>query len=124
MGATAVEFALTFPLLMSIVFTSYELTRANMIRHTTEAAAYEGARTGIIPGASNQTVEESVRRVLSSVNVRNFTVNISPALSPTVEEVTVTIDVPFGSNFSFAFFLGNSTLTRSCTLTREEARIE
>ena len=43
-GVAAVEFALTVPFLFLFIFATYELGRANMIMHTTEAAAYEGAR--------------------------------------------------------------------------------
>jgi hypothetical protein len=42
-GAAAVELAVTFPILMLVLFALFELTRANMMIHTAEAAAYDCA---------------------------------------------------------------------------------
>ena len=48
-GALTVEVAICLPLLLITLFGLYELSRANMIRHAVESAAYEGARSGILP---------------------------------------------------------------------------
>ena len=121
-GTVAVEMALTLPLLLFIVFASYEFARANMIRHTVEAAAYEGARQGILPGADVTQVEDGANFVLASIAARDTTIEVDPspliAQSKTVE---VIITCPLGSNLTFApFFLKEGTIRRSCRLAREE----
>ena len=52
-GTTTVEFALTAPIVFFLLMGAIELSRANMLRHTTVVAATEGARNGIIPGATS-----------------------------------------------------------------------
>ena len=122
-GTVAVEMALTLPLLLFIVFASYEFCRANMIRHTVEAAAYEGARQGILPAADEQQIEDGANFVLASVAARGATIEINPSpLSAQSEIVEVTITVPLGSNLTFApFFLKEGTIRRTCRLARENA---
>src|SRR5690606_21432947 len=70
-GAALVEFALTAPLLFFILFASLEFARANMLRNTVEMAAYEGARRGIVPGATAEDVRDAARFPLTTIFVRN-----------------------------------------------------
>lgn len=120
-GTVAVEMALTIPLLLFIVFSSYEFARANMIRHTVEAACYESARQGILPGADVQQVEDAANFVLGSVAIRAATIEVAPSpLTSQSKTVEVTITVPLNSNLSFApFFLKEGTVKRSCRMARE-----
>ena len=106
-GTVSVEMALTLPLLLFVIFSSYEFARANMIRHTVEAACYEGARQGILPGADVQQVEDGANFVLASVAMRDATIEVDPSpLTSRSKTVEVTITVPLESNLSFApFFL-------------------
>ncbi|MEZ6075910.1 MAG: pilus assembly protein [Pirellulaceae bacterium] len=50
-GVTTVEFAMTAPLLFMLLYAALELGHANMTFNAVEAACYEGARVGIVPGA-------------------------------------------------------------------------
>ena len=120
----AVEMALCLPILLMLLFGSYELARANMILHSTESAAYEGARTGIIPGATQEKIRESIRVLLIAVGIKNFTVNIDPpVIDETTENVSVTVLVPFRENmFVPAFFIKDPTFRGRCQLSREIAR--
>jgi Flp pilus assembly protein TadG len=120
-GAVAVEFALTASLLFLILFASVEFMRVNTIVNTTENAAYEGARAGVVPGATSTQVETAATSLLSAIGIRNATVTVQPTtISATSPDVTVTIGVPLDSNSLIAprFFLGD-TLTKSCKLSRE-----
>lgn len=120
-GVVTVEVALCLPILMAILMGSYELARANMMLHSTESAAYEGARVGIIPGATPESVRESVGRVLRSVGVTNFDVDISPAvITNTTEDIEVEVTVPFRENLAIpTFFIRNPVFQGTCTLKRE-----
>lgn len=121
-GVTAVEFALTVPLLFLLIFGAYELSRANMMKHTTEAACYEGARLGIITGAQAADCEAACRDMLATAGIGEAEIQIEPAdLSTRSDLINVTITVDYAKNSTFApFFMRNSKLQRTCELTREE----
>lgn len=120
-GVTAVEFALTLPILFLLVFGSYELSRANMMRHTIEAACYEGCRVGILPGANAAQCEAGCREILLTAGISDADVQITPAdLSNPSELVNITITVDFADNTTIApFFMSDGNFVRTCELTRE-----
>ena len=120
-GAVTVEVALCLPILMAILFGSYELARTNMILHSTESAAYEGARVGIIPGATPEGVRAAVGRILASVGVTVFQVEVNPAVITNLDEdIEVIVTVPVADNLAIpTFFLQDPTFRGTCTLKRE-----
>ena len=59
-GALTIEVALCLPLLILLLFGCYEICRTSMILHATQSAAYEGARVGIVPGATPDKIEVAV----------------------------------------------------------------
>jgi len=122
-GAAAVEFALTLPLLLLLLFGGYELSRANMMMHTAESAAYEGARLGIVPGASADSVREETQRVLNTIGLSNTTINIEPAnLAEASEQIAVTVQFSFADNTFFVpQFMDAQPFVRTCRLIRENA---
>ena len=120
-GALTVEVALCLPILLLTLFGCYELAHANMLLHATESAAYEGARVGIIPGATEDKIRDAASGVLRTVGISNFTLTVTPAVITTETEfVTVNIDVPFRGNTAIpAFFIQNPTFEGECILSRE-----
>jgi len=78
------------------LFAFFEISRASMIQHATQASAYEGARVGIVPGATDQEIRDQVQLVLNSVGVTNFTVNVEQNRPVGgLLKVLVTVNVPF-----------------------------
>ena len=76
-----------------------------MIRHATEASAYEGARAGIIPGATEAEIRDKVGFVLSSVGVENFTVNVEQNRDVDgIRKVRVSVEVPFTETITLGLF--------------------
>lgn len=120
-GAVTVEVALCLPILMTILLGSYELARANMMLHSTESAAYEGARVGIIPGATPEAVRAAAGRILGSVGVRTFDIQIFPeVITNTTEEIEVLVTVPFDENLAIpTLFIRDPVFSGTCTLKRE-----
>jgi Flp pilus assembly protein TadG len=121
-GTTTVEFALTFPLLILLLFGAVELSHANMVLNATEAAAYEGARRGIIPGAESSTCINAAQLTLDIAGIRNSSIEVTPSdlLTSDAPTVRVTIDVPYASNTIVApLFTRDLRIIRSCELTRE-----
>ncbi len=122
LGATAVEFTLTAPILFLFIATSVEFARMNMIRHTVDNAAYEAARRGIVPGATAQDVEDMARTIMSSVGAAGVSVTITPAvITEDTEEVTVEVTVPCDQNgFLVPKFFAAELLVGRTTMTREQ----
>jgi Flp pilus assembly protein TadG len=121
-GATAVEFALTASVLLLIVFAALEFARANMVRQAITNAAYEGARRGIVPGASADSVRAAAQVIMNTALIRTATVDVTPSdITPDTEEVTVTISVPSDQNgWATALFFTGRTLVGTSTLSREK----
>ncbi len=120
-GALAVEMALTLPVLLLFLFASYEFGRANFLRHAAEGAAYEGARQGIVPGASVSDVQREVEFVLNSIGARDSDITIEPAvLTDDTKTVKVTIEISMARNTFFGkIFTRNLVLVGQCELNRE-----
>ena len=121
-GAVTVEFALALPILLLFTFAGLEFSRVNMIRNTAINAAYEGARMGIVPGATVADCEAAANELLSFVDISGGSVVASPSpIQPSTESVTVTVTIPITAANSFItpeYFLGR-TITSSVTLPRE-----
>ncbi len=120
-GVAAVEFAVTAGLAFFFFFASLEFCRVAMMRHTVQNAMYEGARVGIVPGATQADVEQTTRRILSSIGVNDATIDISPTpITLTTPEVTVRVRMRLDRNlFAPGFFFRGLSLDRSYTMRRE-----
>ena len=120
-GVVTVEMALTLPLYFLLLFAAIEFARVNVVIHTMENAAYEGARRMVVPGATTAQGEAAALAGLTAVDVRNATVTPTPAFLTGVEtEVTITIDVPLNGNAWISpTFFKDVVLSRSCTLSTE-----
>jgi Flp pilus assembly protein TadG len=94
-----VEFAMTAPLLFFLLFGALELGHANMVFNSTEAAAYEGARSGIVPGASASDCVAATQHFLGIAGIRNAVIEITPAdLLLDTPAVEVKVTVPYSQN--------------------------
>jgi Flp pilus assembly protein TadG len=113
--------ALVIPLLFLFVFGIIESARLNMLRNSLENAAYEGARRGIVPGATAAEAEAEARRILNAVSVTGAGVDVSPrTIDSSTPQVTVTVSVPLnGASWVVYASSRNSVMTRTITLTRE-----
>jgi Flp pilus assembly protein TadG len=102
-------------------FASLEFSRVNMIRQSVENAVYEGARRGIVPGATAADCQASAQAVLNTVLARDATIDVTPAvITKDTTEVTVDIAVPVNSNsWVIPTFFANRTISGSMTLARE-----
>lgn len=120
-GATAVEFAFVAPVFFLVLFGCIELGFANMMFHSIESAAYEGARTAIIPGMTAAEATEATNRVLGAMGVSVATVTVNPSdLSAPTDNVTVTVSGRFSDNMPLPrVFVSDQPMVRSCTLQRE-----
>ena len=120
-GAVVVEFAICVPVLLLVFFASLEFSRVNMIRQTVENAVYEGARRGIVPGATADNCRTTAQTVLNTVSINGAQVDVSPTvITQDTTEVTVSVAVPVNNNsWVTPVFFGDKTITGSMTLRRE-----
>ena len=120
-GAAAVETALTAPLLFLLFFAGIEFSRANMVRNVAENAALEGARTGILPGATAQQCIDIANAELLRMNVKGAQVAVDPSvITHTTPHVTVVVSIPLAQNaLPLSKFVIGKTLVQSIKLARE-----
>ncbi len=120
-GAAVVELAITLPFLLVMIVGALELGHANMVLNVAEAAAYEGAREGIVPGSSASDITQACQSILDISSVRNATIQTIPAdLSQASETIEVRISVPYDSNTLMPpFFVRGLNIGGICRLSRE-----
>src|SRR3954452_1386126 len=116
-GAVAVEFAITAPIFFLFLLAAFEFGWLNVIRHTADNAAYEAARTIIVPGATANEATVKAQALLTIVGARGAKITITPAIVTTsTNEVTVAIDIPMKSNGLITpRFTGQKTLHSEST---------
>ena len=121
-GVATVEFAMTAPLLFLLLYAALELGHANMTFNAVEAACYEGARVGIVPGANAAECQAAVERVLSISKIRGSNVTVAPAdLSTSTQSVQVRVTVPYAQTAIIPpTFTRLLTINRQCELQREQ----
>ena len=123
-GKAAVEFALTAPIFFLFLFAGIEFARMHSIRCSVENAAFEGAREGIVSGATSEKCESVTSSLLSAAHINDHTVTIEPPdLDPSVDFVSVTVEIPLNNDngFRMAGFLKNQMFSKTITLPRESA---
>jgi hypothetical protein len=123
-GVVAVEFALTAGLAFLFFFGAMEFSRVAMLRGTIDNAIYEGARVGIVPGATAGDVEKKVRNILgySLVSVADISIQPNPILVDS-SSISVQVDLPLDKNtFSPARFFAGKSIVRSIQMKREASR--
>jgi Flp pilus assembly protein TadG len=119
-GATTVELALVLPVLFLVVFGAFEFSRLNMLKHLASVAAYEGAREGIIIGATTADVQAQVNGVLAAGGIINANVTTTPAtITTTTTEVQVDVSIPVAGNFWVLPSYASGAITGTCTLSTE-----
>jgi Flp pilus assembly protein TadG len=121
-GATAVEFALTAPLLFLFVFAGIEFSRAMLVRHAVQSAAMAGARVGIIPGADIADCELAANDALDLARIQGTNVVVEPTggITSTTELVTVTVTADMNSNsLPMSKFIIGRQMAQTITLRRE-----
>lgn len=121
-GVAAVEFAMTAPILFLMLYAALELGHANMTYNAVEAACYEGARVGIIPGTQAADCRAAAERILAISKIRGASVTVVPAnLDTPSPSVQVRITLPYADTALMpATFTRLLTINRHCELVREQ----
>lgn len=100
-GVAATEFAVCLPIIVLLVIGTIEACSMVFLKQALAVAAYEGARTAIIPGATIDQVKAASMQVLKDRNVNGGVVTVKPtnidALNPG-DFVDVTVSAPCNAN--------------------------
>jgi hypothetical protein len=122
-GATAVEFALAAPIFFLFLLAAFEFGWLNVIRHTADNAAYEAARTAMVPGATVDEAKTKANNLLGIVGARSAQITVTPpTITPETKAVTVAIDIPMDQNgLIVPRFTSATTIHSTSTLRTERA---
>jgi len=123
-GAAAVEFAIVAPVFLVLVFGLIEFGRLVMVQQVITNAAREGARSGILDGATTSNVQTVVNNYLATAAISGATVTVTPSPPSSAgfgQPVTVDVTVDFDdvSWMPSPFFLKDATLTSTTAMRRE-----
>lgn len=123
-GAAVVEFAVVAPLFIMLVFGMIEYGRMVMVQQLIVNAAREGARLGVLDGASTADVTSVVNGYLTNASISGATVTVSPSPPSSAgygAPVSVTVSIPFSqvSWLPSPMYLGGKTLTTTTVMRRE-----
>jgi Flp pilus assembly protein TadG len=107
-----------------LVFGMIEYGRMVMVQQLLTNASREGARMGVLDGATTASVQTSVTTYLSNASVSGATVTVNPNPPSSAgygAPVTVTVSIPFSqvSWIPTPMFLSGKTLTASSVMRRE-----
>ena len=98
-GASSVEFALVFPLVLTFFLGLITVAQGFLILDMTQLAAYEGARRGTILDATAEEVMARTKETLGALRLRDVDILVSPSqIDNSTPEVEVSINVPMRSN--------------------------
>ena len=116
-AALTVEFSLVAPIIFLIFVGSLELTSMNLVRQSAGNAAYEVARSAIVPGSVEAEDIAIGRNILAAVGATN---NVDIDINDNGQTVVVEVVVPVRENsWGLGRFTGNLTIRKSCSLSRE-----
>jgi Flp pilus assembly protein TadG len=96
-GGAVVEFAVVVPLLLMFILGTIEVGRFMMVQEIVVNAAREGARRGVIIGATDNDVQTIIDNYLSSSTISGHTRSVTPGLATAKsgDLITVRVSVPY-----------------------------
>ena len=118
-GSVSVEFALVAPIFFLFVFAGVEFARVHILQNAVENACFEGARRGIIPGATSDFTKTVAEDFLTSSGIADFTVEANPpTIDPMTTSISVTASVPINAEngFGISGFFNGRSLTKEVSL--------
>jgi Flp pilus assembly protein TadG len=123
-GASSVEFAVVAPIFFLVVFGGIEFASVHITQCAMENAAFEGARRGVVPGATAAACQSAAEDVLNGTGINEFSVTVTPAtITPTTDAVRVSVSVPMTvqNKFGLSAFMNEATLVKAIELPRVRA---
>ncbi len=119
-GVAATEFAVCLPIIVLLLLGTIEASSMIFLKQSLTVAAYEGARTAIIPGVTVDQVKAACEQVLKDRNIDGGTVTVKPtdidAIKPG-DFVDVSVRAPCNANSIVPNkFYKNKTLSATASM--------
>ncbi len=121
-GAAVVEFAVCLPVIMMLVLGAIEATSMIFLQQSLTAAAYEGVREATRVAATDEAARRVAENVLTTRQVKNFTVSFTPNPSTATrgQRVVVNVTAPVSQNSPFiGHVLKDRVLSAQATMLKE-----
>jgi Flp pilus assembly protein TadG len=122
-GVAASELAVCLPVIVLLVLAMIEACTMIFLKQSLTAAAYEGARTSLVSGATAADVQAAAGGVLGDRRVRSGRVTVRPGNFATLEPgeyIEVTVSAATGPNSVIpGSFMRGRTLSASATMMKE-----
>jgi len=100
-GVAAAELAVCLPVIVLLIIATLEACSVIFLKQSLTVAAYEGARTALVPNATSAQVQATCNQILKDRHVNGAKVTINPsnitALNPG-DFVDVTVTAPCKGN--------------------------
>lgn len=98
-AAVLVEFSMVLPIVVFTFASMIEISRVMLLQHTADAAAYEGARQGMVPGATATQATEAANALLSIAELEGTKVIITPdVITEATSIISVDVEIPIAEN--------------------------
>lgn len=98
-GAALVEFAFVLPIVLLIFAGMIEISRVLLLQHSADTAAYEGARCGMVPGATSEEASTAAQLLLVAVGLKSSSITVTPTvITEDTPLITVRVEVPIAPN--------------------------
>jgi Flp pilus assembly protein TadG len=113
-GAVLVEFALVLPVIMFTFACMVEISRVMLLQHTADTAAYEGARSAMVPGATAANAVATATELLTAAGLSTTQVTVTPkVIDEATPLVTVLVEVPVAANYWISPMLFQESVVKS-----------
>jgi len=100
-GVAAAELAVCLPVVVLLVVATIEACSAVFLKQSLTVAAYEGARTALVEGATANTVQAKCDQILSDRRIEGGTVTVQPSDIASLRPgdfIDVTVTAPCAAN--------------------------
>lgn len=120
-GASVVEFAVTAPLVVLLLFGAIEMGRAVMVQHMLQEVAQAGCRLYSVSDTTEADVQDIIDQAMQQSGIENYTVKYDPPgkdeVDESMEPVTVTVTADYNEvSWVAPFYMGDAVITGSCVM--------
>ena len=121
-GAVLVEFVACLPVITLLILGTIEACELVYLKRTATQAAYEAARTSLVPNTTTAQARVAAQRVLDDRNVSEATISIVPvdvASAAPGTYVAVDVTAPANGNIFTCLFTTSSTVQGHVEMMKE-----
>lgn len=121
-GAALVEFAICLPVIVAIVFGTIEACEMVYLKRNVTQAAYEGARTAIVPETTAAQAEVAIQQVLDDRSITGTAISISPTTTAAAAPgtyIAVEVTAPVKGNVFSSFLTSGSSVSAHVEMMKE-----